>query len=86
MTVGGSAIEIRRFSKIDRETGIVLPLDFILVTPEIVDVWNGREKVPWESASLWVVSRRGLIALKSLKPRAQDLADIERLKESDDEG
>jgi hypothetical protein len=85
MTVGGGVIEIHRLSKIDRETGIVLPLDFILVTPEIVEIWDARVKVPWESGSLWVVSRRGLIALKSLKPRPQDLVDIERLKEAGDE-
>src|SRR5690242_15588967 len=30
MTVGGGAIEIHRLSKIDSETGIVLPLDFLL--------------------------------------------------------
>jgi len=86
MTVGGGVIEIRRFSKIDRETGIVLPLDFILVAPEINEIWDSRVKVPWESASLWSVSRRGLIALKSLKPRPQNLVDIERLKEAGDEG
>lgn len=86
MTVGGGVIEIRRFSKIDRETGIVLPLDFILVSPEIAGIWDSRVKVSWESASLWAVSRLGLIALKSLRPRPQDLADIERLKETIDEG
>ena len=86
MTVGGGAIQIRRLSKMDTETGIVLPLDFILVTPEIVEIWDSRVEVPWESGSLWAVSRRGLIALKSLKPRPQDLADIERLKETGDEG
>jgi hypothetical protein len=86
ITVGGGVIEIRRFSKIDSETGIVLPLDFILVAPEINEIWDSRVKVPWESTSLWSVSRRGLIALKSLKPRPQDLVDIERLKEAGDEG
>lgn len=86
MMVGGGIIEIRRYSKIDAETGIVLPLDFLLVAPELVEIWDSRVKVPWETGSLWAVSRRGLIALKSIKPRPQDLADIERLKEADDEG
>lgn len=86
MTVGGGMIEIRRYSKIDPETGIVLPLDFLLVAPELVEIWDSRVKVPWENGSLWAVSRRGLIALKSIKPRPQDLADIQRLKEADDEG
>lgn len=86
MTVGGGVIEIRRYSKIDGETGIVLPLDFLLVAPELVEIWDSRVKVSWETGSLWAVSRRGLIALKSIKPRPQDIADIERLKEADDEG
>ena|SRR5437764_73270 len=85
MTVGGGVIEIRRLSKIDSGTGIVFPLDFLLVSPEIVAIWDSRVQVPWESGSLWAVSRRGLIALKSLKPRPQDIADIERLKETVDE-
>ena len=85
MTVGGGAIEIRRLSKIDSQTGIVLPLDFLLVSSQINDIWESRVQVPWESGSLWAVSRRGLITLKSLKPRSQDLADIERLKETIDE-
>src|SRR5437016_6331493 len=35
MTFANDAIEIRRVSKIDKETGIVLSLDLILVTPQI---------------------------------------------------
>src|SRR5207253_10919779 len=81
MTFSRGAVEIRRVSKIDPETGIVLSLDMLLVTPEIVDVWQSRTELTWESGSLWVVSRRGLMALKSLRSSSQDLADIERLKE-----
>ena len=86
MTFSRGAVEIRRVSKIDPETGIVLSLNMLLVTPEIVDVWQSRTEVSWESGNLWVVSRRGLMALKSLRSSAQDLADIERLKESENEG
>jgi hypothetical protein len=85
MTFSRGAVEIRRVSKIDPETGIVLSLDMLLVTPEIVEVWQSRMELAWESGSLWVVSRMGLIALKSLRSSAQDLADIERLKESENE-
>lgn len=85
MTFSRGAVEIRRVSKIDPETGIVLSLDMLLVTPEIVEVWQSRTELTWESGSLWVVSRRGLMALKSLRSSAQDLADIERLKESENE-
>ena len=86
MTFSRGAVEIRRLSKIDRDTGIVLSLDMLLVTPEIVEIWQSRTEVAWEAGSLWVVSRRGLMALKSLRSNAQDLADIERLKEIENEG
>jgi hypothetical protein len=85
MTFSHGAVEIRRVSKIDPETGIVLSLDMLLVTPEIIDVWQSRIELVWESGSLWVVSRRGLMALKSFRSSAQDLADIERLKEIENE-
>ncbi|MEK6323535.1 MAG: hypothetical protein AABN33_17995 [Acidobacteriota bacterium] len=85
MTFAHGAIEIRRFSKLDTEAGDVLSLDLLLVTPEIVDVWASRSQVESENGPLWLVSRRGLIALKSLRSSGQDLADIERLKEGLDE-
>ena len=85
MTFSRGAVEIRRLSKIDRDTGIVLSLDMLLVTPEIVEIWQSRTEVAWEGGKLWVVSRRGLMALKSLRSSAQDLADIERLKEIENE-
>jgi hypothetical protein len=85
MTFSRGAVEIRRLSKIDRDSGIVLSLDLLLVTPEIVEIWQSRTEVAWEAGSLWVVSRRGLMALKSLRSSAQDLADIEQLKEIDNE-
>lgn len=85
ITFSRGAVEIRRVSKVDPETGIVLSLDMLLVTPEIVEIWQSRIRVAWESGSFWAVSRKGLMALKSLSARAQDLADIERLKESENE-
>ncbi len=38
------AVEIRRVSKID-EDGEVLPLDFLLVTQHVEDVWKTRGKL-----------------------------------------
>lgn len=85
MTFANDAIEIRRVSKIDRETGIVLSLDLLLVTPQIQHIWDSRVQANWEGGKLSVVSREGLIALKKLGGRPQDLADISALtKESDD--
>jgi hypothetical protein len=76
MSFAKGAIEIRRLSKIDRESGQVLSLDFLLVTPQIQEIWDRRVKAEWEDGAISVVSREGLIALKSLRNSAQDQADI----------
>ena len=86
MTFAHNAIEIRRVSKIDEETGIVLSLDLLLVTTQIQQVWDSRVQADWEGGKLSVVSREGLIALKKLSGRPQDIADISALAEGlDDE-
>lgn len=73
------AVEIRRVSKID-DDGEVLPLDFLLVTPFVEDVWATREKLIWQDKTLWIVSRSGLIKMKKLAGRAKDLIDIDRIE------
>ncbi len=73
------AVEIRRVSKID-DDGEVLSLDLLLVTPQVIDVWETREKLVWENQDLWIVSRTGLIKMKQLAGRAKDLIDIDRLQ------
>jgi hypothetical protein len=73
------AVEIRRVSKID-ENGEVLSLDLLLVTPHVEDVWETRESIYFLGSKLSVVSREGLIKMKVLAGRPQDLADIERLE------
>jgi hypothetical protein len=85
MAFANDAIEIRRVSKIDAETGIVLSLDLLLVTPEIQHIWDSRVQANWEGGKLSVVSREGLIALKKLGGRPQDLADISALEEDSDD-
>ena len=74
------AVEIHRVSKIDDE-GEVLSLDFLIVTPQIEDVWETREQVDFLGRKLFVVSRKGLIKMKTLAGRPQDLADIARLED-----
>jgi hypothetical protein len=81
MTFANDMIEIRRVSKIDQETGFVLSLDLLLVTPKIQQIWDSRVRANWEGGKLSVVSREGLIALKKLSARPQDLADISALME-----
>jgi len=73
------AVEIRRFSKIG-DNGEVLSLDFLLVTSHVEDVWQTRETIDFLGRKLFVVSRDGLIKMKRLAGRPQDLADIERLE------
>jgi len=75
-------IEIRRISKIDRESKQLITLDFLLVTDALLDVWAAREKVEWSSGATWTVSTDGLIKLKLLAGRKQDLLDIEKLREA----
>jgi len=81
MEFAKGVIEIHRVSKIDPESGDLFSLDFLLVTPEIDSVWRSRREVEWEDGKLWLVSREGLITLKSLRGSGQDLDDIQRLKE-----
>jgi hypothetical protein len=74
------AIEIRRLSKVDAETKILFTIDFWLVTASTQEIWRDRETIEWEHGTIFTVSRAGLIDLKRLSGRLQDLADIERLK------
>ena len=85
MTFAGGAVEIRRLSKLDPVAGDLLTIDLLIVTPQLEEAWKSRTEVEWEDGKLWVVSREGLIALKSLRGSNQDLDDISRLKEVQDE-
>jgi len=85
MTSAQGAIEIRRVSKVDPEGGDLLSMDFLLVTPEISPIWKSRKEVGWEEGKLWAIFREGLVRLKSLRGNAQDLDDIQKLKEETDE-
>jgi hypothetical protein len=82
MSFNEGAVEIRRVSKID--DGEVLSLDLLLVTPQLRDVWETKEKLIWQNKILWIVLREGLIKMKTLAGRAKDLIDIGRLKGEED--
>src|SRR5215813_4393402 len=77
------AIEIRRVSKIDSESGDLLSLDLLLVTPEILPIWESRVSAVWEHGRMSVVSRDGLIKLKELRSSGQDLDDISVLRKDE---
>ena len=80
MNFANRAMKIRRVSKIDHDGGDVLMLDLLLVTPELQRVWKERTRVEWEQGSISVVSREGLITLKTFRSSGQDLDDIKRLQ------
>jgi hypothetical protein len=82
MRFKGGAVEIHRTVKIARGDSLVL--DLLAVTEPIEDVWSSRLCLPWRHGSIWTVSREGLIRLKSLSGRPQDLLDIERLRGLED--
>ena len=50
-----------------------------------LEPFHARVRVPFEGGELSVVTRAGLIALKLLAGRPQDLADVARLEGHDDE-
>lgn len=73
-------IEIRRISKIDKETKSLITIDFLLVTDALREVWENRKAFKWIRGTVFCVSREGLIFLKKISGRLLDLADIERLE------
>jgi hypothetical protein len=80
ISLAKGAVQIRRVSKLD-SSGDVLSLDLLLVTPQILQAWEGRTVTDWSGIKLSVVSREGLIALKLLRGSAVDVEDIARLRE-----
>ena len=83
----GEPREVQRVSKLDPDTGELLSLDLLLVGPTLAEVWAGRISVRWRERDVSVVSRDGLIEMKRLAGRPQDIADIAILRGvSDDDG
>jgi hypothetical protein len=80
MSFSDGAIEIRRVTKIDPESHDPLMLDLLLVTDGVLDVWLSRERVVLDHAEITVVSREGLIKLKSFRGSGRDADDIARLR------
>ena len=77
-----SGISLQRISKIEQHE--VFTLDLVLATEAFEGVWTSRQRVTWNEQPLWVVSREGLIAMKRLAGRPQDLADLHHLGAEDD--
>lgn len=73
-------IEIRRISKIDKETKSLITIDFLLVTGALKEVWENRKIFKWNHGTVFSISKESLIFMKKVSGRLQDLADIERLE------
>jgi predicted nucleotidyltransferase len=70
--------EIRRVSKI--VDGQVRTVDLLLAAGVLRAILDTRTAVSWAGVMLHLVSLEGLIAMKRLAGRHQDLADVERLE------
>jgi hypothetical protein len=66
--------EMLRLSK--AEGSGLLTLDLILVGPILEEVWNSRRSLEWQGRKVWAVSREGLMRMKRLAGRPQDLVDL----------
>jgi hypothetical protein len=73
---------LRRVNKVDRD-GNLMTVDFILVDRNLASAWEGRSRLAFGGASLVVIPRDALIAMKALAGRPQDIADIQSLTEGD---
>ena len=83
LSFANGAVEIRRVSKVDPDSGDLLTLDLLLVTPEVRIAWDSRVQAEWEGGTLSVVSAAGLIAMKQLRRSGIDLDDIKSLEEGE---
>jgi len=81
----GGAIQIYRLTKISHDSGEPLMLDMLLLTPEIMEVWESKRILTWEKGELPVVSPQGFIKLKSMRLSGQDQDDIKKLESLPDE-
>jgi hypothetical protein len=86
MVFQDGSIEIHRVVKVLGEDEDPLTLDLLLVTPALEEVWQSCEWKEWDGGTFWVVSREGLIRLKSLRGSGIDLEDLRRLRAEDEDG
>ena len=73
---------LQRVNRVD-EAGNLMTVDFMLVDRNLESAWASRTRVPFADGEVAVVSREALMAMKAQAARAQDLADIQNLKEGD---
>lgn len=57
----------------------------MLVAPIFEKVWADREVIQLGTQSLTIVSKQGLITMKEVAGRPQDIADIDALRRMDNQ-
>jgi hypothetical protein len=77
--------QVQRVSKLDPASGALLSLDLLIVGPTLVDAWRTRTTAVWRGRAVSIVSRDGLIAMKRIAARPQDLADVAMLEGGHDD-
>ena len=75
-------VQVKRISKPRGPDQEVLVLDVLLVSPALQAAWEGREQIELESDTIWVVSREGLVQMKSLRASGIDIDDVAKLRAS----
>lgn len=74
---------VYRLTKI--ENGDTLCVDFLVLPDPLEEIWNDLEDFLWQGRTIPIVSKRGLIHMKKLANRDQDLLDIKKLTESEED-
>jgi len=76
----------RKVFRISKAIGMeLLTVDLLLLPAFLNEVWDSREIYELEGIPLYVVDRDGLITMKHLAGRPQDLSDIANLEGVNDE-
>jgi len=78
---GPDTAQLHRVSKVEDED--FLTLDLILLNPGLQAVWDDRKAFSVQGRDLMVVSRTGLIQMKRLAGRGQDLVDLDQMGAND---
>lgn len=86
MNFSGGDVVIRRVTKLLPELKTFITVDMLVVTDRLRPVWESREGIEWEHGVIKVLSRQGLIEMKKISGRDQDLVDIKNLEGTVDEG
>lgn len=80
--LAGGRVAMHHLTRVLAGDPEVLILDVIEVgSGASAEAWAGRETAQWEGRPITVVSRRGLVTLKTLRNSPQDRADIAALEE-----